>query len=309
MSGLLLPDSRITVTAAAANGYLTVSSTSGLYVKTICWLTLTSGASPVQVEITEISGTSVGVRFVQSIGSGPNYGRSNVSAYNAGGYLYQNEQFLYRSGDIAALGILATGLEAYWKMDDGTDSTGNHNLTLSNITFAPGKIGNAANYNSITSTVIAPSLDILTNLTVSAWVYPTQHADYYTIAAHMIGGGWLDTNYHLIMLPAGDVALFGTGDTGITNSSIMPLNTWTHVVATRTTTGYTEMWTNGVKTNTGTGPAPHSVPAGLVYVGCRGDSYSYWQGAIDEVGIWSRVLPDDQIAMLYNAGSGISYPF
>ncbi len=209
-------------------------------------------------------------------------------------------------------------LEAYWKLDgNGADFTGNgHTATPSSITFASGggngKINQGAGFTSIASTLIASSgVDILGDLSVSAWVYPTASGDYFTIVAHIIGGGAATTNYHLIMLPGAAVALLGVNDVGVSTTPgvTLTLNTWTHVVATRTAAGYTEIWLNGVKRGFGSGPAANSLPAANTYIGCRGDSYSYFHGAIDEVGIWGEVISDAMIASLYNAGAGRQPPF
>ncbi len=197
---------------------------------------------------------------------------------------------------------LFTGLKAFWKLDgDATDYTGNNDAVATNCTFSAGVCDESIELTGLTSTVVAPpnDLDIMTDLTISCWVRPTAHANYYTIVAHMLGGGWLDTNYHLIMLPSGHIALFGRADTGVSAGAPAHLNTWTHVVATRTTSGYTEMWYNGTKINTGTGPVPNSVPTASTRIGCREDAYDYFHGKIDEVGIWNRVLTDDEIATLY----------
>lgn len=208
-------------------------------------------------------------------------------------------------------------LEAYWKLDgDGADFTGNgHAATPASITFASGggngKINQGAGFTSIASTLIASSgVNVLGALSVSAWVYPTASGDYFTIVAHIVGGGAATTNYHLIMLPGASVALLGVNDVGVsTGGAILTLNTWAHVVATRTAAGYTELWLNGVKQGFGTGPVPNSLPAANTYIGCRGDLYSYWHGAIDEVGIWGEVISDAFIQDLYNAGAGRQPPF
>ena len=36
---------------------------------------------------------------------------------------------------------------------------------------------------------------------------------------------------------------------------------------------------------------------------------SYWDGRIDELGVWGRVLSPAEISELYNAGAGLAYPF
>lgn len=102
MAGRNIASQRATVTAATAAGYLTVTSAAGLYVGAFGWLSLTDGTLPVQVQVTEINGTSVGVRLVTGLGGAPNYGRSNVSAYNGGGFFDQEAQFIYNRNDAPA---------------------------------------------------------------------------------------------------------------------------------------------------------------------------------------------------------------
>lgn len=309
MSGLLLPIDRYTVTAASATGYLTVSSSVGIYPNAVFWLTLTNGSIPRQVEVTEVNGNSVGVRFAPEPGMPQtNYGRSNVSAYNAGAYLYQGEQVLYRSSEVPAQSPMAIGLQAYWKLDDVAEATGVRNLAVNNVTFGAGKIGNSVTLNSIASTVVAPGLDLMTDLTISAWVYQTANGDYYTVVSQILGSGGVTTNYHLIMAPGGIPLLLGTGDAGLSGGGTL-LNQWNHIIATRTVAGYTEIWVNGSIRSSGMAPGPTSQPSANINIGCRPDAYSYFRGSIDEIGIWNRVITNNEIAFLYNAGSGISYPF
>ena len=102
MAGRVIPAVHATVTAATAGGFLTVSSATNLYVGARCWLINTAATLRDQVEITEISGTSIGVRKIPAPGQGPNYGRSDVSAYNGGGFLDQESQFIYNRNDAPA---------------------------------------------------------------------------------------------------------------------------------------------------------------------------------------------------------------
>jgi hypothetical protein len=50
---------------------------------------------------------------------------------------------------------------------------------------------------------------------------------------------------------------------------------------------------------------------GEFVIGARrtSDNQAPFDGLIDEVGIWSRVLTAAEIAILYNGGSGITFPF
>lgn len=102
MAGRVIPAVHATVTAATSTGFVTVTSATNLFVGARCWLSNTAGSTQDAVEITEISGTSVGVRKIPAVGQGPNYGRSDVSAYNGGGFLDQEAQFVYNRNDAPA---------------------------------------------------------------------------------------------------------------------------------------------------------------------------------------------------------------
>jgi len=39
------------------------------------------------------------------------------------------------------------------------------------------------------------------------------------------------------------------------------------------------------------------------------DAFTYYGGLLDEAGIWNRILTQNEITVLYNGGSGLSYPF
>ena len=41
----------------------------------------------------------------------------------------------------------------------------------------------------------------------------------------------------------------------------------------------------------------------------RRDSTEYFNGDIDEVGVWNKRLSDSDLSHLYNAGAGLPYPF
>jgi len=99
MSGKNIAAVHATVTAATAAGNLTVSSATGLYVGAYGWLSKTDGTAQVWVKILSISGTTVGVGIVPALGHGPSYSKSDVSAYNGGGFLDQEARVIYNPNE------------------------------------------------------------------------------------------------------------------------------------------------------------------------------------------------------------------
>lgn len=107
MAGKIIAAKSATTTAATTTGYVTIASTTGWYVGAKGALNQ-PGQPNVSIIITEVaSATSLGVRIlpdsvVGPVISSPNYGRSDVSAYNAG-TIYQYDQFLYSKDEAGAL--------------------------------------------------------------------------------------------------------------------------------------------------------------------------------------------------------------
>jgi hypothetical protein len=107
MSGRIVKHVSAAITGATATGYLTVASTAGFYAGAKGAM-INAGQDNVAVVITEVaSATSLGIRIVPEDAFGitggkgnaaPNYGRSNVSAYN-GGTIIQHEQFIFNPND------------------------------------------------------------------------------------------------------------------------------------------------------------------------------------------------------------------
>jgi len=101
MAGKIIKEKSATITSAASTGYVTIASTTGWYAGAKGSISKPATASRMVV-ITEIlSSTQLGVRLLPDdwhvVGAaGPNYGRSDVSAYSGGtGTLVQFEQFLF----------------------------------------------------------------------------------------------------------------------------------------------------------------------------------------------------------------------
>lgn len=200
------------------------------------------------------------------------------------------------------------GLLAFWNLEnDGNDGLGVSNMTATNITFD----GTKATFNASNSSLITAAsalLDVMTDMTISAWVYATDASNYYSILNHMTGGGGTNSvNYHLIMFPGANVYLHTQSDTGPLCCAVS-LNTWTHIVVTRSTSGAVETFKNGSSISTGSGNAPYSKSTATTQIGSRADAYSYWHGSLKRVGIWGRILSGAEVSFLYNSGSGRAYP-
>jgi hypothetical protein len=90
---------------------------------------------------------------------------------------------------------------------------------------------------------------------------------------------------------------------------------WYHVVVTFDRSGNALMYVNGVlqtdTENISAGISTSIVNTNNFNIGQIGSALSgyYFNGIIDEVGFWTRLLFSDEVLNLYNAGVGLAYPF
>lgn len=225
---------------------------------------------------------------------------------------------------------LLTGLAAYYAFSSGNflaDSTANGN-TLSNVnsvTQAAGLIGQAANFVAASSQNLqaadSPSLDFTSKLSISHWFNPTG-----SIAAPVttLCKGRYGTNVEWLINESSTTVTFyiGSGTGAIDGAATVALNVgaWNHIAIIYDGTqvgdaGRLRIWVNGVQQTlsfTGTIPASNTPVAELMVLGAltlTSSTSEYINGLIDECGLWNVALTPTQIAALYNAGAGITYPF
>lgn len=223
-------------------------------------------------------------------------------------------------------GSLAAGLIGYWKLEEATgasrlDASGNgHSLTdLSGATpRVGGIIGNGISANAGTN-ALSSSADLRLpagDFTVSAWVNPTSLAGG---ADAETGRGFLA--YHNNDQP-GDWAL-GVQTTGgivvnrwltpgadpvgrlVAASSGVAESAWSHIVV-RCAAGVYTIFKNGASVAFTTGALDTGWGNSLFSLGraYTGGSW-WWNGLVDEVGIWGVALSNAQVAQLYNGGAGL----
>lgn len=229
---------------------------------------------------------------------------------------------------------LDTNLVSYWKFDESSgnaaDAVGSNTLTNNNTaTFATGKINNAADlelsstqYFSIAD-ASQSGLDFSSTWSLSGWVNLESNGVSNFIASKD------DNNQrsYVIRIQANDGGASANRIVGQMFSSLttnarwegygstqLSTGTWYHVVVTFDASGPTmKMYVNGVEetvtitvsTFSGTiqnGTAPFQVGADTF----DGGKYD---GMIDELGVWSRVLSQSDVTALYNGGAGSAYPF
>ena len=178
-----------------------------------------------------------------------------------------------------------------------------------NIISAPsvvsGKIGQALSFDGIDDHVTISRV-IRDSFTISLWVKTTQTGGYVN---WYNGRGLVDAEcpgsvYDFGTSLVGDKFGFGVYLPTITSTTVINNNQWHHCVATRSAiTGEMKVYVDG-------GPAENSITTTTtslttptrITIGMIQTNNNYFNGLIDDVTIWDRVLSQEEIQDIYDQG-------
>lgn len=210
---------------------------------------------------------------------------------------------------------LLNNLVAYWSFDNQNSVDQVLSLTGSdnNITYTTSSKSNySAEFNTTSSYITIPennSLKLTAAYTISAWIKP-QISTCGIFSVYNTGStyGYSANVYNGFQ----STSVRGSGNTSIgsPNGNSVQLNTWNHCVWTFNNTTISH-YTNGESGATltlanSTFDIAHSAGT-KIRIGYDLFSNNIFQGNIDELGVWSRVLHPIEIKRLYNNGTGRFY--
>ena len=223
---------------------------------------------------------------------------------------------------------LLTDLAAYWKLDEASgtrvDSTANAQdvAETGTVASATGILSNGADIEFGTAAYLSHadsatlSLGADTDFTFSCWVKLESETGWRggIIAKN---GGDDNTDEYLLEYEASGIQRWrfkvanGTSSQTVAWGSQPSTATWYHIMVWHDSandqialvvnngTPVTAAWTGGTQNGT----------AGF-YIGTMSYNQGFrFDGIIDEVGFWKRLLTADEKTTLYNGGTGLSYPF
>ncbi len=204
-----------------------------------------------------------------------------------------------------------TGLVGYWSFEDGsgtkaTDFSGSGNAgTLTNgPTWVNGKFGKALNLSSASSQyALIGNVSALKNsvFTYSAWVNPASISNSMTVfssGANSTPRIRLDSTSGTISLIDTNVVVMGT------SSQSVSANVWTHLAISYDASGSYAFYLNGETAGSGTNSQSFSFGSAAFEIGRNGAANNeYFNGQIDDVRIYNRVLSADEILNLYQKAS------
>lgn len=212
---------------------------------------------------------------------------------------------------------LTDGLIGYWKMDDNSnDALGSRNGSDTSMTYSTGKINNAGVFNGSSSAVTIANHTSLfpTSLTVSLWINFTtvqQNKHIFTLQ-NANDSPYLGFSIFVEDSANGKKIWSATRSTSfgwVASTNNLNDGNWHHVVVTFDSGTHT-MWVDGTQNSQNTGKTlVWDTGANLMFGKFYNYAGGYYNGKLDEVGYWDRALTSDEIATLYNSGSGTAYPF
>lgn len=232
-------------------------------------------------------------------------------------------------GAVPAHAALTDNIQAYYKLNDTSDSASTNTLTNNNsVTFDAGFIGNGADFGSTNTNKyfgVGNALGLTFNgsKTISVWVkiqtppasgksynlallFTTNRSGIHAIHYDNVGG--------TLKVIVERYAQGGTEfDNLVTVNQDLGTGVWHHIVLTYDNSsallgGYIDNVSMGTisssNSTSGTGVYTDSF-----YLGADNSGNNSLSGNLDEVGVWSRLLSSTEIGQLYNSGTGCQYAF
>jgi len=211
-----------------------------------------------------------------------------------------------------------SGMISYWKLDEVSGTTaydcyGPNDATNNGATInQPGQVGTAYSFNGAGDYILAPSLDsqIGDNLTIAAWLYNDESTPGATNAYFRIFG--------LLHLRRGGGVWDLDGEGGLSDVQFSwnfdnHQNEWHYHVVTLDVSGSPPYEVRAFVDGVEEPGSPFAISSKSTatytntYIGQYGSSHS-WEGSIDEVALYNRVLSAEEISSQYDAGlTGLGY--
>ena len=209
------------------------------------------------------------------------------------------------------------GLQAYYTADNTpNDALGNYNLTAINgANYGTGIINQGFNFDGVNDYYDAGNVldfDGSTSFSFSFWVNPT------TVGNKNLIQKWTGLNEGYIIFLFGSKLRFGLSNNISTN--VLRVETTTSITTSMTHITITydgskdvsgvKIYINGISdtlttlNNTLTGSA--STTANLEF-GRIASAVGWYDGILDEVGVWDKELTASEVTDLYNSGAGLQY--
>ena len=217
-----------------------------------------------------------------------------------------------------AFAQIDSGLVEYWALDGNYSATvdGSHDGTLTttgtgSAAFATGKFGQAIDLESSSGnhayiTVGGNENDFdfaASDMSISLW-YTTEslYAQWQALIAKGEGGAW---RLHRSSTSLANFNFSGGGNFNGDGELDQQDGSWHHVVITHDDNNQTLMYVDGVQVGQNLSAGSIAGNGAAMFIGNNpGATGRSWDGMLDDVALWNRVLTTDEIAAIYNNGDG-----
>ncbi len=168
-------------------------------------------------------------------------------------------------------------------------TTGAGTVNAPNFTFDC--TSNALDFDGTNDHVIlGDRIESFTSITQEAWVYwkGSNHPDFYNeIFTKDLVSALAITNNNQLHANFGNGTSWGAG---INSTTLIPLNTWTHIAVTRSASGAVKIYINGVLDASTATLNLSGANAAIRAIGAKpvgGNRFGHFKGAIDELKVWN----------------------
>lgn len=201
--------------------------------------------------------------------------------------------------------------------DPTTDEFGSETLTNNGtVATAAGKIGTAADFGTASTTKYLTHADDAALSTgdidceFQAWVYLSSKTKGYPCAIGKVSldGGTIE--YNLLYRSSVDKWEWQFGTAVVRSAAAISINTWYLIHAWHDSVNNLV----GISVNAGTpdtaadaGGTDTNKGFAIGTMGDYHDASSTWDGLLNQVAMWKRVLTSGDRSSLYNAGAGLAY--
>ena len=214
------------------------------------------------------------------------------------------------------------GLVGWWQAEGNTgDVYGiNNGTALGSLSYSPGEVGQAFNFDGFSAYVsipASPSLDVGSGggLTIEGWIKPVNVSSLGPLVEWNNGGGSLGPVFRIneptafggggpASLYANLIDVIGTGHVVATVSNVLSTTSFYHVAVTYDkSSGAGTIYLNGSQiVSQNLGIFTPQTTFGVI-LGSEPSSSAYFNGLMDEMSIYSRALSGTEILAIYNSGS------
>jgi hypothetical protein len=226
--------------------------------------------------------------------------------------------------------VPTSGLMGYWPFcGNANDESGNaNNGTVNGATLTTDRFGNANSaysFDGVDDLISIPdsnTLSITNNITMSAWVYVnSDNQNYHSILSKRLNGNWsynLSLSYYfgpggspteVNKVFSGRRNNFGAQTEYKFSNDPIVFGQWFQITV-KIENNVITFYKNGIDMGVNLYGNQFTIPMinqaiGLT-IGSNGDGGEWFNGKIDDIGIWNRALTPQEITNLYNANQCIT---